>query len=227
MEAGNREPTQNSPQEFLTIQYSVPSSSMPQPATDTMWFGKERGWNSEKTPPEYSSRPSVAIRAQLRDKGELLKCVSCSFESLQAKVLHTVFYFESPEGCLCNSYFYLFKVPLTHKSALKSSFLTGWFLNAYIWKDACLKVESRCFFYVMVCEFLWVFSSPFTFSCYLLKFFWILFSLQFLFESVSTLWVSLLSPPDVLSCLLSLHHRVVPCSCSSPGSTHLITHHTI
>lgn len=61
-------PTQNSPQEFLTIQYSAPSSATPQPATDTMWFGKDRGWNSEKIPPEYSSKPLVAIRAQLKNR---------------------------------------------------------------------------------------------------------------------------------------------------------------
>lgn len=63
-------PTQNSPQEFLTIQYSVPSSATPQPATDTMWLGKDRGWNSEKRPPKYFSKPLVAIRAQLKDKGK-------------------------------------------------------------------------------------------------------------------------------------------------------------
>lgn len=61
-------PTQKSPQEFLTTQNSVSSSATPQPATDTMWFGKERGWNSEKIPPEYPSRPFVAIRAQLQDR---------------------------------------------------------------------------------------------------------------------------------------------------------------
>lgn len=73
-------PTQNSPQEFLTIQCSIPSSPTPHPATDTMWFGSERGWNSEKTPPEYCSRPSVAINAQLKDKNWSLLC--CHFLSL-------------------------------------------------------------------------------------------------------------------------------------------------
>lgn len=32
-----------------------------------MWLGSDRGWNSEKIPPEYFSKPLVAIRAQLRD----------------------------------------------------------------------------------------------------------------------------------------------------------------
>lgn len=62
--------TQNSPHEFLTIQYSVKLSVTPQPATDTMWLGKDRGWNSENRPPEYSSKPLVAIRAQLKDRAK-------------------------------------------------------------------------------------------------------------------------------------------------------------
>lgn len=65
--------TQNSPQEFLTIQYSVPSSATPQPATDTMWFMSEMTWNSANTPPSYASRPLVAMIPQLpcrEDGGE-------------------------------------------------------------------------------------------------------------------------------------------------------------
>lgn len=72
--------TQNSPQEFLTIQYSVPSSVTSQPATEMMWFGIDRMWNSAKTPPSYASRPLVAIIAQLqqRDKETVLTALQSS-----------------------------------------------------------------------------------------------------------------------------------------------------
>lgn len=67
--------THGSPQEFLTIQYSTPFSSTPQPATDTMWLIKGLSTYSEYTPPVYASSLSVAIIPQLQTK----KKTDCSY----------------------------------------------------------------------------------------------------------------------------------------------------